>query len=229
MHNRLATTGWLKNMVRGLARDGKARMDGSLPVRNSTLRTGLLDTAPGPKQGWTRSAYWIAMAVVLLGGLAFAWRTPAPGLPGPSRELAIGTRLPALTLADDLGITTTLGVIDHRATIVLVIRSALCASCRRQLDQLIAYTRDAAPDRHRIVAISKDPPEINRELKREAKISFPVLSDEKAVAGNILCGGRSHCMLLVDRQGVIRWGVLSDNWRKIPSVDQIVAVAESLQ
>ena len=76
----------------------------------------------------------------------------------------------------------------------------------------------------RVVAISVDPPETSRDLARKAQYTFPILSDrdvavirrydlEHKGAG---IGGQSIARpaeFLIDRNGVVRWRNLAEDYR----------------
>ena len=58
---------------------------------------------------------------------------------------------------------------------------------------------------------------------------FPILSNENSQIANDVCGGDSHCQLIVDPTGTIRWGSLNDNWRTLTPPDAVLQSAWRLR
>jgi peroxiredoxin len=65
----------------------------------------------------------------------------------------------------------------------------------------------------RVFAVSADPPDVASGLKAELGIPFHLLSDDEQRLAVDLCGVNAHCEIIADRQGVVRWVGLNDNWR----------------
>ncbi len=79
----------------------------------------------------------------------------------------------------------------------------------------------------RILAISRDPPEALARLKQTLQLPFTLLSDPtQRVVGSC---GLSHCALLLDKDGVIRWGVLTENWQQRLPPTAVLQAALRLQ
>jgi peroxiredoxin len=174
---------------------------------------------------------WVAGATLMTVALlvVVARSRASPSFPEASSELALGTALSEAPLLGDDGKEIHLSSFKGRPTVILVVRSGLCASCESQLKDLAAQVRSSAEERPlHVLAITKDPPSINRQLRHDAKIPFALLSDEQAVVSNQLCNGRAHCLVVADAHGAIRWGVLSDNWRKPPPTARALAAAYAL-
>lgn len=65
-----------------------------------------------------------------------------------------------------------------------------------------------------MVAISPDPPEVSARFRSEVGPDVVLLSDPDGRVPS-LCNELTHCQVLLDGDGVIRWGALDENWRSI--------------
>jgi peroxiredoxin len=90
------------------------------------------------------------------------------------------------------------------------------------------------------VAISVDPPNVSRDLRRKAGFIFTFLSDPKTDVirrYDLLHSGggpEGHDIsrpaeFLVDRSGVVRWENFAEDLRVRARADQMLAAARSLQ
>jgi hypothetical protein len=79
----------------------------------------------------------------------------------------------------------------------------------------------------RVLAVSADAPEAHARLKRSLALPFSLLSDPDAVVATGCAS--THCLLLFDRCGVLRWGSFSDNWRSPPRYEDILQAATRLR
>lgn len=170
------------------------------------------------RRGRARVAAMVTAGVTLSLGVAL---TVVGGylrhvLPPTPTELAAGRTLPRLTALDERGREVELSSSRNEPTVILVYRSTFCSSCSAQLHGFAAQARPFLDAGVRVLAISPDPPEVAAALRERAGIPFPVLSDPYQTATAVLCSGGSHCELLLDGRGVVRWGAFSDNWREIP-------------
>ena len=78
-----------------------------------------------------------------------------------------------------------------------------------------------------MVAISPDPPEVSAKLKRTLGGPILLLSDpERKVPP--FCEELSHCQVLLDGEGVVRWGAFDENWRSI-RIDSVIQAAYRLR
>jgi peroxiredoxin len=173
-----------------------------------------------------------AISAALGLGLGLTLEKPSPAaralaqLPPPPPSLTLGTRAPAVTLRDEAGEPVALGTRDGRATLLMVFRGSWCPFCRAQLMRLGEETRRLPAAGVRVFAISSDAPEAHARLKRNLGLPFTLLSDpDAAVAAG--CGA-THCLLLFDRGGVLRWGSFSDNWRRAPPYADVLRAAHQL-
>ena len=78
-----------------------------------------------------------------------------------------------------------------------------------------------------MVAVSPDPPEVSAELRKEVGPDVILLSDPDQRVPS-LCDELTHCQVLLDRDGVVRWGALDENWRSI-DLDRVVQAAYRLR
>jgi peroxiredoxin Q/BCP len=112
---------------------------------------------------------------------------------------------------------------------LLFFRGVYCPSCRAQL-QALAERRAAIESAGiQLVAVSPDPPEALARLRDELGLRFALLSDESELAVTSLCGGLSHCQLLVDPAGTIRWAALSESWSSTAPPEAILQAAMLLR
>jgi len=78
----------------------------------------------------------------------------------------------------------------------------------------------------KVIAICIDPVEVNLGVARQQKLDFPILSDPDLVAIDVYglrhanaptANGRQDisrpAVFILDREGVVRWRYLTDNWR----------------
>jgi peroxiredoxin len=78
-----------------------------------------------------------------------------------------------------------------------------------------------------VVAISPDPPEVSAEFRKVVGPGVVLLSDPDGRVPS-LCDNLAHCQVLLDRDGVVRWGALDENWRSI-DLDSVLQAAYRLR
>ena len=184
---------------------------------------------------WKRRG-WFVIAVGLLAGGAAIWHSlhgsravavipSLPRLPRSPREIPVGTHLPALVLRDQRGQPLALGSLRGSPTLLVFFSTSSCPSCRKQLG---AFARAAPGFRAagvEVLAISPDSPEILADLQRELGLPMRLLSDIDAQAVTALCGGLSHCEILTDSRGLVRWGAFSESWSQAPAPETLAEAA----
>jgi peroxiredoxin len=91
----------------------------------------------------------------------------------------------------------------------------------------------------KIVAVSSDPQDVSAKMKSDLGIGFPLLSDEEEEV--IKRYGLLHTKgygdadiarpanLLLDKQGVIRWAMFTDNVRVRAHPDALLKAAKELR
>ena len=91
----------------------------------------------------------------------------------------------------------------------------------------------------KIVGVSSDPQEASAKMKSELGLGFPLLSDEEEQV--IKSYGLLHtdangdedisrpATLLLDKQGVIRWAMFTDNVRVRAHPDALLKAAKDLR
>jgi peroxiredoxin len=148
-------------------------------------------------------------------------------LPAAPRELLARATLPAFRVHDSSGRALTHESLRGSPVVMVMYRGAWCAYCRKQLAVLADEVRRFATRRVKVVAVSPDPPARLVQLERSLHIPYALLSDpEQSLAG--LCVSSSHCVLVADAQGTLRWGAFTDNWRDPPQYDAILEFARRL-
>jgi peroxiredoxin len=153
----------------------------------------------------------------------------APALPAAASGLPIERPLPSLTLRDDTGASVALDGLRGKPTWLLFFRGVYCPSCRAQLQALAERTAAIESSGVELIAISPDQPEALARLRAELGLRFRLLSDANETAVTALCAGLAHCQLLVDREGIVRWGAFSESWSAATPPEAILQAAISLR
>ena len=149
-------------------------------------------------------------------------------MPASSRDVAIGARLPDVTLMDENGQGVHLSSLREHPTVLVFYRGALCVACRAQLVALADRARPFIEAGVRVFGVSADPPSVSSEWKRTLALPFSLLSDEHQRVAQTLCSARAHCLLLVDPSGVVHWGALNDYWRGAQPAEAVLLAAYRL-
>lgn len=170
-----------------------------------------------------------ASAAASLVLLAAAGAVARRSLPPAAREAAVGAKLPALVLSDENGRKFDLGALHGKPAVVLLYRGAWCPSCRKQVIALAKAADRFLAAGVDVYAISPDPPNVSRKWSLTISAPFPLLSDDSSRLANELCDGDSHCQLIVDAHGTIRWASFNDNWRVLAPPDAVLQAAWRLR
>jgi len=147
-------------------------------------------------------------------------------LPSPPREIPVGSVLPPLVLPSDRGPARALSSFRGAPTVLLFFRASSCPVCRAQLTAFAKEEPRFAAAGLQVVAASPDPPGALAELRGELGLTMALLSDPDEQAVNALCGGLSHCELLADAGGVIRWGAFAESWSHAPGPAALLAAVQ---
>jgi peroxiredoxin len=167
--------------------------------------------------------------VVALFTLVIVARVTRFSLRESPRDIQVGATLPRATVRDEKGSLVELTSLVGRPMLLVFYRGGWCPSCRAQLTALLPEVERFLAAGVSVVGISPDPPEISARWSRELGLPFPLLSDETQRLAPTLCGGSAHCQLLVDKEGTIRWGALSDSWRMNPPPSAVLQAAYRLR
>jgi peroxiredoxin len=154
----------------------------------------------------------VAAALSLLALVSYA-HVMLHELPPASQEVSVGRKLPDLSFPDDHGGTVALGSLRGRGAVLLLFRGVFCPSCRAQLEKIAERAKPFLDAGVRVLGVSPDPPDVCAEWSRSVHLAFPLLSDEGRRLAPALCGTSEHCVLVIDPEGVVRWGRLNENWR----------------
>jgi peroxiredoxin len=114
---------------------------------------------------------------------------------------------------DDAGRAVPLSSLRGHPTVLVFYRGALCVACRAQLAALAEHAHPFLDAGVRVFGVSADPPGLSAEWKKTLSLPFSLLTDDRQGIAQTLCSARAHCLVLVDRGGVVRWGALNDYWR----------------
>jgi len=134
-------------------------------------------------------------------------------LPPASPEVAVGHELPELSFPDDHGGTVALASLRGHGAVLLLFRGVFCPSCRAQLAKVAERAKPFLDAGVHVLGVSPDPPGICAEWSRSVRLPFPLISDEERHLAPALCGTSEHCILVIDPDGIVRWGRLNENWR----------------
>jgi peroxiredoxin len=166
----------------------------------------------------------LVAGVIALGLFARVYHHRLPAAPP---ELLARAILPAFRVHDSSGRPVTNSSLAGSPTVIVVYRGAWCAYCRKQLAVLADEARRFAGTPVKVVAVSPDSPARLVQLERSLNLPYTLLSDtEQNLAG--LCVSSSHCVLVTDAQGTLRWGGFTDNWREPPRYAAILQAAYRL-
>lgn len=160
-----------------------------------------------------------------LAGLYFVSRR---GMPEPSPEVALGRALPDVTLTDETGRGVALSSLRGHATVLVFYRGGLCVACRAQLSALARHADPFIAAGVRVFGVSADPPNLSLEWKKTLSLPFSLLTDDHQGVVQALCNARAHCLVLVDPDGVVRWGALNDYWRGAEPAEAVLLAAYRL-
>jgi peroxiredoxin len=166
-----------------------------------------------------------ATGALLLIGVAVGMYRSRFAMAESSPEIAVGRRLPQATLKDEQGNPVELSSLLGQPLLLVLYRGSWCPSCRSQLTALLPEADRFRAAGVKIVGISPDPPEISTHWSHEMGLTFPLLSDEPQRLAADLCGTSAHCELLIDKEGKIRWGALTENWRITATPSMVLQAA----
>ena len=155
---------------------------------------------------------WVSALIALLSSSAIGWAAHVRYRLPPSSMAGVGAPLPDFALHDESGNLVRLRALSGQPLVLVWFRGSWCPYCRRQLSELQTELLRFAPGTLRILAVAADPPEPLAVLKRDLRLSFPILSDPERRLVNACELG--HCVAIVDAEGIVRWAVLSGNWQK---------------
>jgi len=147
-------------------------------------------------------------------------------LPASPHEIPVGKALPPLVLASDRGQSRALSSFQGAPTLLLFFRASSCPVCRAQLTAFAKEEARFTAAGLQVVAASPDPPPVLAALRGELGLTMSLLSDADEQGVNALCGGLSHCELLADAQGVVRWGAFAESWSHAPGPEALLAAVQ---
>ena len=199
-----------------------------LEIAVTVLVLGTAYGALRAQRGWPRR---IALCGLLGGAssLAALVAFAARDLPASSPEVALGRSLPDVLLRDELGQPFSLASLRGHPSLFVFFRGALCVACRAQLSALGERAGPFLAAGVRVLAVSGDPPSVSAEWRRRLALPFPLLSDERQSLAQSLCSARAHCLVLVDTQGVTKWGALNEYWRGAEKPENVLLAAYRLR
>lgn len=183
-------------------------------------------TQTSARSGWLFSAAPLAVAALLT--FSAVPRAAAP-LPEPARGMPIGIALPSLALVDSTGARFALDTLRGAPSVLVLFRAARCPWCRKQLAELTAAAPRFSASGVRLVGLAPDTPEALAAMAAETGTRFPLLADDGERAVSALCGGLSHCVVVADAAGIVRWAGATESWSDAPPPAQILQAASRLR
>ena len=149
-------------------------------------------------------------------------------LPNPPREMSVGVAAPSVSLRDDQGRPFTLASLKGAPTLLVFFQTCSCPLCRAQLANLQRYESGFREAGIHLLAMSPDSAAQLTRLRSELRLGFALATDENETAVSAFCAGQTHCEVLLDRDGVVRWGGWSESWSDAPDPDLILKEAVQL-
>ena len=176
--------------------------------------------------GWRRARrelVFAAIAIVAASSLSLYARVLRYQLPATPRELASQGTAADFTLFDASGHPVTLSALRGRPVLLVFYKGAWCPFCRKELARLAGEAPPFLAAGVQIVAISGDAQEAAARMKERFGLPFTVLADPEL---HVVPRCRvSHCLVLLDAAGVVRWGAFTENWRGATPYDRVLQVA----
>lgn len=188
--------------------------------------------------GWRRIAGAMGMAwsIALTGLFGVYCFALSSSLPGAEQALAVGGAVPDVVLEDTQG--TKVALRSPERTLLVFYRGHWCPFCMSELQDLqrgIAALHAAGT---RVLAVSPESVEQNREVVEWLDLDYPILSDSELKATDGF--GLRHAGIGPDgsdvprpasyivENGNVLWRNLTDNYRIRPRPGDILAALSSL-
>lgn len=169
----------------------------------------------------------LLLAIMATAAFSVHTRVVATTLPRSDPTLPVGQPLPSLRLLDHTGARVALR--SGRPSLLVFFRATSCPFCRSQLSRIAEAAPRFLDERVQVIALSPDSSASLERLKTELGLPFVLLSDEDERAVSLLCGGKAHCQLLADTNGIIRWATLSESWSEVPAPIDLLQAAYRLR
>ena len=149
----------------------------------------------------------------------------------------VGTRIPEFTLPDTRGNKVNIhGFQGNKNLVILLLRGLMDPFCQSQIFRLARDLEKFEALDSELFSITADRYENARRLElRYAKEKFPIYFDRKREVVRLLQQevkilrlGRLPAVLIIDKEGVIRWAYYGDSLRDIPRNATLLEVLEKL-
>jgi peroxiredoxin len=127
-----------------------------------------------------RSIINLLFIFILLGTITVNGFTQIPTSADSVKPMAVGSILPLINLQDINGKTVGTPEVFNQPVVMIVYRGGWCPYCNKQLAGLEPMEKDIIAMGFRIVAISPDAPEQLKTTIEKQKLSYTLLSDNKA-------------------------------------------------
>ncbi len=127
-----------------------------------------------------RSAFNLLFNFILVGMMTVNGFTQIPSSADSVKPMAVGSVLPLINLQDIDGKMVGTPEVFNQPVVMIVYRGGWCPYCNQQLAGLQPMEKDIIAMGYKIVAISPDAPEQLKTTIEKQKLSYTLLSDNKA-------------------------------------------------
>ncbi|MBK7535451.1 MAG: AhpC/TSA family protein [Myxococcales bacterium] len=223
-----------------------ARTSASFPWLNALAALGVAASALAWWRAQPEAA--AALGVAALGAATFALYSLWYSRLGraPSGKLTVGQRLPALELLGADGEPYSTSALAGHPALLFFYRGNWCPLCMAQIKEVAGHYRELSALGAKVVLISPQPHGNTAELARRFDVSFDFVTDVGNRAARALdlemkdglpmgmgLLGYDHdtvfpTVLVLDRDGVIRWADQTDNYRVRPEPSTFLPLLREL-
>ncbi len=204
----------------------------------AALRVALGLWSPHAKLAIGGIAFLACITFAIGGGRFVSYTLRGTRNPPYRLQVGIGDRFPDFRLADQNNVEHDSGIFGASPlTLVVVYRGDFCPFARFELGELSSRREEFRKAGIQIVAISADPPQRSAMLARFLRTNLPLLSDSsESLLGRLglVQHYRDHepdsaipALILVDRNGRVRWTFTSPYYREQPAPQTILDAARA--
>jgi peroxiredoxin len=163
-----------------------------------------------------------------------------------SRQLAVGNKLPELTLVGPDGAAYSTKQLAGGPAVIFFYRGNWCPLCMAQIKEIAASYRELSELGAKVALVSPQPHENTVALAKRFDVDFVFLTDPKNRAAKLLDLEMKHglpmgmqvfgydsdtvlpTVIVLDREGVIRWVDETDNYRVRPEPTTFLPLVREL-
>lgn len=150
----------------------------------------------------------------------------------------VGTEFPAITLPNSRDETINLqDFLGKKNLVVILLRGIMWPYCRAHVLRLGKKVDEFVKFDAEIIAILTDKAKNAKKMEEKyAKNKIPIYYDTEKKVGKLLKQewaitklGRMPAMLIVNKQGIVKWAYYSDSMSDIPKNQEILEFLETLK